>query len=124
VTASKSTSGTGTHLARPVFATAPETRQTLPRFVDVAPRQPLKFADPHSGRVEHECRQAVLLRQQTRNGLDVRGGRRVQLAPFLARHLHRQLVSRRVRRDAAVVEHHRQHRDRFADRLLAQAGGV
>jgi hypothetical protein len=44
---SKSTSGTGTHRARPVFATPLEMRPALPRLVDVAPGERLQLADAH-----------------------------------------------------------------------------
>jgi hypothetical protein len=41
-----------------------------------------------------------LARQDGDDGLDVLGGRRVQLAPFLARHLDDQLVAGGVRLNA------------------------
>jgi hypothetical protein len=48
----------------------------------------------------------------------------LQFVPFLSRHLDGQLVPSRVRLNAAVIEHHRQHRDGLADRLLLAASGV
>jgi len=94
---SKSTSGTGTHRARPVFATPLEMRPALPRLVDVAPGERLQLADAHPRRVEHERRQAVGSGEEADDGLNVRGYWRLDFAPLLARQLHGQPIACRVR---------------------------
>jgi hypothetical protein len=96
----------------------------LPWLVDVAPGEPVKLADPHSGRVEHKKRQPVAGGEETHDSFHVLGARRAQLAPLFAWKLHRQPIPRGVRRDAAVVEQHRQHGDGLADRLLLEPGRV
>ena len=65
----------------------------------------------------------MLRRDQPVDGLDVLGGRRVDLLGLLARQLDR-AVAGRVRRDAGVVEHHRAGAERLADRLAGDPVGV
>jgi hypothetical protein len=96
----------------------------LPRFTNVAPGQALEFADSHSGCVEQERGQPVASGEQAHDGFDVGSGRRVQFPPFFARQPDRQSIAPGVRLDAAVVEDHRRDRERLANRLLLQAGGV
>jgi hypothetical protein len=96
----------------------------LPRLVDVTPSKRLKLTDAHPGRVEHERREAVAGGEEADDGLDMCSGRRLELAPFIARHLDEQLVAGGIRLNPGVVDHHREHGDCLSDRLLTQAGTV
>ena len=76
------------------------------QFVNIAPREPLKFADAHPGRVEGECRQPVALRQKVQNGLDVLSHWRLDVSALLSRQANRLLIAGRVRLDVSVIENH------------------
>ena len=115
----RASAGSGTQRAAPVFATAAETRQR-PRGSSTSPQvSALELADPHPGRVEHEQRQPVAGGEEPDDGLDVLGGRRLRARGRSSRG---SLTVSRSRAgfgcDARVVEHHREHGDGLADRLL------
>jgi hypothetical protein len=92
------------------------------RLVDVSPEQRLQLPDAHAGGVEDEHGQPVAARKQPNHSLHVLGARRLDVPPLLARELDGQPIARRIRLNPSVIEHHRQHTHRLADRLLLQPG--
>jgi hypothetical protein len=113
--------GTLTQRAWRVFETATDTRQA--RLVNVPPSQPLEFAEAHPGAVENEQRKPVAGREQRVCGKHVLRRRWLDLRLRLARQPNRDLVTRRIRRDACVIERHRERHQALADSLtLARLG--
>jgi hypothetical protein len=90
------------------------------RLVDVAPGQCLELADPHPGGVEHDDRQPVARGQEREHGLERVVGRRRELDELAPRQPDRDAIAGRIRGDAGVVENHRQHAERLADRLTRE----
>jgi hypothetical protein len=74
----------------------------------------LDLADAGAGRIEHEQADEVVRREKPRDRLDVRCDGRFYLLGLLQRELHAP-VTRRVRRRANMVEHHREDSLRLAD---------
>jgi hypothetical protein len=107
VTASKRTGGTGTHLARRVFATAAETRQ-WPRGSSTSPQVSCSSSPTRIPVASRTSRGSLYAgAKQAVNGLDVLGCWRLNLRPLLARQLHPDAIARRIRCDARMVEDHR-----------------
>ncbi len=89
-------------------------------LVDVAPGERLELADAHAGGVEDQYREAIPLRQEANDRLDVLRRRRLDVPSFLAGELDRQAIAGGIGLDTRVIEDHRQDADRLADRLLLE----
>ena len=123
VTASNTTAGTLTHLARPDLETAAETRHRDCDSSTSPHRQRLELADAHPGRVEHDRRELVRGREKPYDCLDVLGGRRLRLDLRLAGELHARITGR-VRFHLREVEHLSERRERLSNRLALAASRV
>ena len=75
----------------------------------------------HPGGIQHDEWQALPWRKQPVDSKDILACRGRDLRPLLAWEPHADPIPCRVRGYCSVVEHHREHRDRFSDRLASLA---